>query len=225
MAALDSGRFDLVLMDVQMPEMDGVEATASIRRHEQQTGEHVPIIAMTANALKGSREQYMGAGMDAYIAKPVHPRELYAAIEGLVGDGAAGARAQSSQSVEPRLDWARALEATAGDEELLREVVRAFLVQGEQLLADIESSIASGNVDVLKRSIHTMRGALSHFGIASALRWAEEIRNRLEAGDAAGARESWLNLRAEMREITRELTAFLAGELNSSARIEPRGLI
>ena len=72
LAALGSQKFDLVLMDVQMPEMDGLEATAAIRASERQSGGHVPIIAMTAHAMKGDRERCLEAGMDEYISKPIH---------------------------------------------------------------------------------------------------------------------------------------------------------
>jgi len=79
--ALDKGRFDLVLMDVQMPEMDGMEATAAIRQHEKSTGLHTPIIALTANAMKGDREKYLSSGMDGYLAKPIRPFELDELLE------------------------------------------------------------------------------------------------------------------------------------------------
>jgi CheY-like chemotaxis protein len=84
-AACAKERFDIVLMDVQMPDMDGFEATATIRRHEQSAGTHVPIVAMTAHALKGDRERCLAAGMDAYISKPIRAEELYATIEQLIG--------------------------------------------------------------------------------------------------------------------------------------------
>jgi CheY-like chemotaxis protein len=81
LAAVERGTFDLILMDVQMPEMDGLEATAAIRRREQGSGVHLPILAMTAHAMKGDEEQCLAAGMDGYIAKPVHSEELLATID------------------------------------------------------------------------------------------------------------------------------------------------
>jgi two-component system sensor histidine kinase/response regulator len=79
--ALERDRFDVVLMDVQMPVMDGVEATAAIREKEKATGEHVPIIAMTAHAMAGDRQRFLETGMDGYVSKPVHSQELFEAIE------------------------------------------------------------------------------------------------------------------------------------------------
>jgi len=81
LAALEKETFDLILMDVQMPEMDGLEATAEIRRREQGTGIHLPILAMTAHAMKGDQEQCLAAGMDGYITKPVRSEELFATID------------------------------------------------------------------------------------------------------------------------------------------------
>jgi len=79
--ALETGPFDLVLMDVQMPEVDGLEATAAIRERESSTGEHQPIIALTAHAMKGDQERCLAAGMDGYLAKPIRPQELDAILE------------------------------------------------------------------------------------------------------------------------------------------------
>ena len=89
-------KFDLVLMDVQMPEMDGLEATAAIREHEGAAGDHVPIIALTAHAMKGDREICLAAGMDEYLSKPIKPGELFAMIESLTGVAARAGRGNRS---------------------------------------------------------------------------------------------------------------------------------
>jgi CheY-like chemotaxis protein len=86
LAALAKEEFDLVLMDVQMPEMDGLETTAVIRERERSTNHHVPIIAMTAHALRGDEERCLSAGMDAYISKPIRTNELFATIEKVLGN-------------------------------------------------------------------------------------------------------------------------------------------
>ena len=80
LAALERARFDVVLMDVQMPLMDGIDATAAIRKEERATGQHIPIIAMTAHAMSGDRQRFLASGMDGYVSKPVHSKELLAAI-------------------------------------------------------------------------------------------------------------------------------------------------
>jgi CheY-like chemotaxis protein len=85
LAALEKEDFEVVLMDVQMPEMDGFEATAAIRERERSSGRHTPIIAMTAHALKGDKERCLSAGMDAYTSKPIRPEELFATIEKALG--------------------------------------------------------------------------------------------------------------------------------------------
>ena len=87
LAALDTAPFDIVLMDVQMPDMDGFEATAAIRQHEQLSGGHIPIVAMTAHAIKGDRERCLAAGMDGYVSKPIRQEELYATIKNALGHG------------------------------------------------------------------------------------------------------------------------------------------
>jgi CheY-like chemotaxis protein len=88
LAALEYQPVDLVLMDVQMPEMDGLQATAIIRERERVTGEHVPIIALTAYAMKGDHERCLAAGMDSYVAKPLNVQNLFAAIARVLPDGA-----------------------------------------------------------------------------------------------------------------------------------------
>jgi two-component system, sensor histidine kinase and response regulator len=98
---LQKQKFDLVLMDVQMPVMDGVEATAAVRLREKTTGAHIPIIAMTAHAMEGDRERFLESGMDGYVSKPVHSRELFEVIDSLLGLNSAIHEADSASAASP----------------------------------------------------------------------------------------------------------------------------
>jgi len=104
LAALGSQRFDLVLMDVQMPEMDGVEATIAIRRREKDSLEHMPIIAMTAHVMAGDRERFLAAGMDGYLSKPIRSQELFAAIDRIIST----IEAPNSESCASALQFSQA---------------------------------------------------------------------------------------------------------------------
>jgi two-component system, sensor histidine kinase and response regulator len=94
LAALEKEKFDLIFMDVQMPEMDGLEATVAIRDKEKRTGLHLPIIALTAHAMKGDREQCLTAGMDGYLTKPIRPQELDEILEGYLARRSAPAKTE-----------------------------------------------------------------------------------------------------------------------------------
>ncbi len=103
-AALTSQEFDVVLMDVEMPEMDGLEATAVIRVQEKQTGEHIPIVAMTAHAMKGDRERCLEAGMDDYVSKPIRSRQLFETLASVLGHSHAIGQRYQVEKVRDRLD-------------------------------------------------------------------------------------------------------------------------
>jgi PAS domain S-box-containing protein len=115
LAALEEQSFDLVLMDVQMPEMDGFEATAAIRDREKTTGQHLPIIAMTAHAMKGDRERCLAAGMDAYVSKPIQVEGLFATIDGLISGPGGPVPGKPPSEVERRQIESRLAEEIADD--------------------------------------------------------------------------------------------------------------
>ena len=152
--------FDVVLMDVQMPEMDGIEATAAIRRAEAQTGGHVPIVAMTAHAMKGDRDRFLAAGMDGYVAKPVRPHELYAAVEG----GGPNAETGLPASADVPFEWDAALESVGGDEAMLRELAEMFFAECPKLMEQIREYTVSADGPELRRAAHTLKGSAHVFG-------------------------------------------------------------
>jgi PAS domain S-box-containing protein len=186
--------FDLVLMDVQMPEMDGFEATAAIRQREKSTGRHTPILAMTAYAMKGDRERCLEAGMDGYISKPIQPRELCEAIERLAPKAAPSA-------VNDTLDRQEALERVGGDAALLRELVEVFLADCPRLWRDIGDALARGDARQLNRAAHTLKGAVSTFGAHTAREAAQHLELLGQKGDLSGAAGAVARLETELERL------------------------
>ncbi|HEY6864006.1 MAG TPA: response regulator [Burkholderiales bacterium] len=183
-SVLDSSTFDLVLMDVQMPKMDGIEATRAIREKERSSGAHVPIIALTAHAMAGDRERCLQAGMDGYLIKPIRPATLLEAIQRLqvvAPARAAPAAAQVAEAGVPVLDREALLERVAGDHELLSEVTGMLMRDAPKLIADVRDALERRDRDAFGYSAHTLRGMLRNFSAAA----AEEAAARLQALDCA----------------------------------------
>jgi PAS domain S-box-containing protein len=196
--------FDAVLMDVQMPEMDGVEASASIRAWEKAHGGHIPIIAMTAHALKGDRERCLEAGMDGYVAKPIRAAELVEEIERCVPNvpvelsGPVGASQPASGEV---LDRAALLEHMEGDPELLAEMVALFLQDCPQLLAAVREALARGDARALRAAAHSLKGTVSNFAAPSATAAALRLERMGREGDLRQAEEGCAALETEIERL------------------------
>ena len=172
-------RFDFILMDVQMPELDGLEATAEIRGLEatSESDSHTPIIAMTAHAMKGDRERCLAAGMDEYISKPIAADELLqlidrmniapAAISPPREDSAAedtSGNIREREEVDAQLfDPAKALSRLGGDTELLKELIGVFLEDLPTQMQAIEAAISGADADGLRRAAHSLKGAVGNF--------------------------------------------------------------
>ncbi len=191
LAALDDGPFDAVLMDVQMPEMDGFEATAAIRARESATGAHIPIVAMTAHALQGDRERCLAAGMDAYIAKPLRPQELFDLLAGLLHSASPAEPPPLHGTAAPPdgFDMAEALERVDGDMELMKELAGLFLGECPRRMEDIHRSIARRDGPELQQAAHYLKGSVGNLGARRGLRrgrWTRARRARpgLEPGRA-----------------------------------------
>jgi PAS domain S-box-containing protein len=204
-------RFDLVLMDVQMPEMDGLEATRTIRDRERKAGGHVPIVAMTAHAMSGDRERCLAAGMDEYIAKPIRAEQLFDTIAHALqgtrrGDGDAPRTAWAGVGT---LDWGEALSAVNGDQELLRDVVDAFLDESPKVMAEIRSSIGASDGVVLRRAAHTLKGSVRLFGAHQANELAYRLETMGRDADFSLAGETLASLHGEMERILPELFEYV----------------
>ena len=205
LAALVSQPFDLVLMDVQMPEMDGLEAAAAIRMREKTAGGHVPIIAMTAHALKGDRELCLAAGMDEYIAKPIRAHELFDVIEAVV-PSATAAPAPAPKEI---IDWAESLRGVQGDQRLLRTLVEAALKEIPRLLAAAGQAVAEADAPTLRLSAHTLGGSLRYFADAPAIEHLSRLEEMGQDRNLAEAAVTLAALQEEMAEITSAMQQYL----------------
>ena len=179
--ALDKLRerdFDLVLMDVQMPEMDGIEASKRIRQLEQKSGGHVPIVAMTAHAMRQDRQRCLAAGMDDYVAKPVRSRELFATLDRLFAGAPPVAASEPESEINPAtgsVDWEQALRSVGGDKALLKEIIGAFLEETPRLLIQMREAVEAKNVAELQRAAHTLKGSLQTLGCQQPAAQARQI--------------------------------------------------
>jgi two-component system sensor histidine kinase/response regulator len=181
LAAFEREPFDCVLMDVQMPEMDGFQATAAIREREKIIGGHIPIIAMTAHALKGDRERCLEAGMDGYVTKPIQPAELWHAMETLVSPAASPAAvpASSPAALHPEDEATRAhvLKSAGGSVDFMRQLAQVFLEESATLMSGVRAAIAGGDAKALQAHAHSLKGALALFGSDTATTAAQRLEN------------------------------------------------
>ncbi|REJ87685.1 MAG: response regulator [Planctomycetota bacterium] len=201
-------RFDLILMDVQMPELDGLEATREIRSREAASGEHIPIVAMTARAMKGDREECLAAGMDGYVAKPVHQRELYAAIAPVLRqDSTESSSPARSRAVMGLVDWQTALDNAGGFDDILRDVIGVTLTEIPELLQQLSQALKEGRSTEASRLAHTIKAAGRTFGVDQLLGHAERIETLALEGDLEAATQSAVELRETVNGLLHELQA------------------
>jgi signal transduction histidine kinase/CheY-like chemotaxis protein len=192
LAALQTRKFDLILMDVQMPEMDGLEATAKIRESEKGSGKRIPIVAMTAHAMKGDREHCLGVGMDDYISKPIEIAQLERVLAHFrfVRDGTPTAAAVTKGSAEPSFDRAATLAQLGGDEELLAEIASMFLADAPRKLDAMRESIARGGALALNRQAHALKGSAGYLGAGAISSMAAKLEAIGKSGDLTQADEA-----------------------------------
>jgi CheY-like chemotaxis protein/HPt (histidine-containing phosphotransfer) domain-containing protein len=213
LAAFEREAVDLVFMDVQMPEMDGFAVTTAIREREKAAGGHVPIVALTAHAMKGDRERCLSAGMDAYISKPLRVEELFEAIARLVPGEATTATETPAPPTNERpaeavFDPTWALARVEGDPELLRKMISLFCAQAQKLLPEIRSAGERSDGKSLERFAHKLKGSMGGFGDARASEAALRLEIIGRDGEFARAGEASANLELEVARLREALTTF-----------------
>jgi two-component system sensor histidine kinase/response regulator len=228
--AVEGGAFDLVVMDVQMPVMDGFEATATIRVAEQGTGRHIPILALTAHALKGDREACLRAGMDAYVTKPIQAPEFFAAMERLLeqqdqqptespeASVPEAAAPSSPDTVRTRLDVAATLEQVGDDPALLAELSDLYASEGPRLIGEMRRAIAADDSVALLAAAHSLRGASSNFLGHAVVPMTVALETRAHSGSLGGADEQLAQVEREVGQLILDLGAWRAKQRPPATR-------
>jgi CheY-like chemotaxis protein len=202
LARLDHETFDLILMDLQMPVMGGIEATTAIRAREQISGGHVRIVAMTAHAMTGDRGRCLDAGMDGYLSKPINPQMLFAVVE----QQADGARAPlpTDDGVAPgrrTFDSDALLARLCGDAELMSDVIAVFLEDCPARLAAIKDAVVRQHAGDLQTEAHALKGIAANLS-ATALFEASQVLERIGAESRMAAAEgAWRGLSVEASHV------------------------
>jgi two-component system sensor histidine kinase/response regulator len=212
-ALLERDNFDVVLMDLQMPVMGGIEATEAIRVLEQGSGRHIRIVAMTAHAMRSDHDRCLAAGMDGYLAKPVNPALLFAAVEHADDEE----RDLDVLPLPPAFDERELLDQLAGDRDLLTDVVRVFLEDCPVRLAAIESALSRRSADDLRASAHALRGAAACVSARALQQSATTLEHLAADGRLDEAGEICRRLSADASALTSVLQQLLP-ELESSSR-------
>lgn len=220
--ACEEQTFDVILMDVQMPEMGGLEATQTLREKEKTSGTRVPIIAMTAHAIKGDRERCLQAGMDHYVSKPIDPRKLFAAMDEVMSAKRASETTIHQNGVsetahlvlpaEQRVDVSFLLRRVEGDRGLMKEIVTVFLQDAPRLSRDLKEAVEKRDHPKIERAAHTLKGAVANFSAKRARELACDLETRGRTRDLELADCVLAELQKEMAFVEAELSAIIMEE-------------
>jgi two-component system, sensor histidine kinase and response regulator len=211
--------FDLALMDMQMPEMDGFESTRAIRLQEKNTGRHLAIVAMTAYAMKGDREQCLAAGCDDYLSKPITAASLYDVVEGLAGRSADlqtppdGVASNPTKNEPPREDWDRtaALAIVGGEETLLRELAELFIEICPELRAQLETSIQERDASAIAKAAHSLKGSAGSLGATAVYDQSLIMEEKATANELNDIEQLWAAMQGRLDTFLGILNRFLDG--------------
>ena len=223
--------FDIVLMDVQMPTMDGLQATAMIREQEEESGDHIPIIAMTAYAMRGDRDKCIAAGMDNYISKPIDAKKLLRLLERYAKEAQrkrtdsegtkqqrpasrtqavssqeqAGITQDASDKQQSVIDMQAALKRTGDDVEILNDMVNYFFEDSSYLMQEALECAAKGDAEEMARAAHSLKGLCANFNAHSATEAARVVEDIGLSGDLNHVSEALATLQEELTILTETL--------------------
>ncbi len=224
--AVEKDDFDVIFMDVQMPELDGLNATKRIRKDEASSGKHVPIVAMTAHATKRDKDICLESGMDAYVPKPIRPRELQKVLNdiGKRKENINSADGQDPENCEKNmtgskgnvLDINEALERVDGDMELLGEIACIFLGNLPQVKQDIQASLGCQDADTLIRVSHLLKSSVGNFAAHTAYQLAATLESAAKQGDLKVAQETWPLLKLELNKLSEALRQIIQNKATLS---------
>jgi CheY-like chemotaxis protein/HPt (histidine-containing phosphotransfer) domain-containing protein len=209
LSLLERESFDLVFMDVHMPNMGGFEATSEIRRREKAHGlPRIPIVALTALAMTGDREKCLEAGMDAYLTKPISARDLFTVLTQLLpgaGSTAGTISGRPTEAPRPALDLDQLRENMDDDEEMLQDIVGAFLRDHGNQLRELKQGLASGDEKTALRAAHTLKGLLLTLAAQPAADVALEVERALREHDPQRAATGVPRLEGQLARLLPEL--------------------
>ncbi|AEU36511.1 response regulator [Granulicella mallensis] len=201
LAALEKSSFDLVLMDVQMPEMDGLEATRTLREREKLTGFHCPVVAMTALAMKGDQERCLEAGMDGYLSKPISSQALDAMLEGYTASIAPLSTQSESESADTSINTEELMARIDGDQVLLGELTEIFSKDYPQQIQIAHAALVTGDSNAIRRVGHALKGAMANLAAPNASRLAETMEAMGNSGDLSLLHSTLTELQRELQKV------------------------
>jgi len=213
--SLKDQEFDLVLMDVQMPEMDGIEATHVIRKQEAVTQKHIPIIAMTAHAMKGDRERCLEAGMDGYIAKPIRPAELFAGIKPFTRRPPPILADPAPPTEDDCIDWQGAWGNLEGDRDLMSELAGLFLDDLPHQMEALHRAVDQQQDHELERLARRLKTSVGNFAAKPAFEAAVRLENIGCEGDLTQAPGALKALEHEIQRLREALEAWVTNPLGN----------
>jgi CheY-like chemotaxis protein len=208
--ALEAGEFDLVLMDLQMPELDGYETTAAIRSQERGTTRRIPIVALTAHATVGVAERCLQHGMDAHVSKPIRAEKLFETIESVLSRGDTDIRVEPDAGGSARvLDVDEVLRFTEGDRELLAELVQHHRDETARLIDGMRRAVEAGDATTLQQGAHRLRGGLGMLAARPAAEAAHRLEKLAIDGDGAARQAALAALEQELERLAPALDSML----------------